>query len=88
MLILVGNKADYLKGNKRMKIYIVLQLIMLGLAIHLLCACVPVLTGLKQIKTNKDGSSEYNFITGLDVGASLNGVDTVNNNRGINPNGR
>ncbi len=46
---------------------------------------IPAVTGLKQIKNNKDGSSEWNFITGGDLTVGLNGVDSVNNNRGIDP---
>lgn len=49
--------------------------------------CVPLVTGLKEIESGKE-TTTYRFITGLDIGASANGVDTVDNNRGIKPNGQ
>lgn len=45
-------------------------------------ACVPMVLGIKDIES---GDTTIHFITGGDVSASLNGVDTVDNNRGINP---
>jgi hypothetical protein len=45
--------------------------------------CVPLITGLKQYK-EADGS-EWNFITGADITFGANGLDSVDNNRGINP---
>jgi hypothetical protein len=45
--------------------------------------CVPLITGLKQYK-GSDGS-EMNFITGADITFGANGLDSVDNNRGIAP---
>lgn len=46
------------------------------------CA-VPLLTGLKEIQTTKDGS-RYSFITGADFHIGANGIDKVDDKRGIN----
>ena len=45
--------------------------------------CIPLVTGLKQYK-GSDGS-EMNFITGADITFGANGLDSVDNNRGIAP---
>ncbi len=43
----------------------------------------PLLFGLKEVETSS--GAKYKFITGADFGVSLNGVDTVENVRGIKP---
>lgn len=49
-----------------------------------LTACAgPALLGVKSY-TGSDGS-RVEFITGADFGLSLNGIDTVENVRGIKP---
>ena len=51
-----------------------------------LTMAVLVLTStgcVKRIKTA--GGTEIDFVTGADISFGLNGVDTVNNNRGIKP---
>jgi hypothetical protein len=45
--------------------------------------CFPLLTGIKK-HTHSDGSVTE-FITGADFTIGANGLDTVDNNRGINP---
>jgi hypothetical protein len=44
--------------------------------------CVPLVTGIKEYKS---GDTTISFITGFDTSASLNGIDTVDNQRGIRP---
>lgn len=43
----------------------------------------PALLGVKDIRTA--GGTQISFITGADIGVSMNGTDTVDNNRGIKP---
>lgn len=50
----------------------------------LIQGCVPLVTGLKEIDTTKEGT-KYSFITGADFRVGANGVDTVDDNRGIKP---
>lgn len=45
------------------------------------CA-VPALLGVKSYKS---GETQIDFITGVDFGFGMNGVDTVKNDRGISP---
>lgn len=45
-------------------------------------SCVPLITGIKEYKS---GETTISFITGFDTSASLNGIDTVDNQRGIKP---
>lgn len=62
------------------------QVVAAGVLAGLLFVCLEVLTGcVKHIETS--GGTKIDFVTGLDVGASLNGVDTVQNERGIKPKG-
>lgn len=49
------------------------------------CA-VPMLTGLKEIETKKDGGTRYTFMTGADFHIGANGIDRVDDKRGIRPN--
>lgn len=55
-------------------------------AVTLQGCAVPLILGVKQVKYNQDGSSEYNFITGADFNIGLSGTDTLNNKKGIKPN--
>jgi hypothetical protein len=48
------------------------------------CA-VPALLGVKSFQS---GDTRIDFITGVDFGIGMNGVDTVNNSRGIAAEGR
>lgn len=61
--------------------------ITLLIAISVACSgcAIPALTGLKHVKTAS--GTEYSFITGADIGFSLNGIDRVHNERGIKPEG-
>jgi hypothetical protein len=47
------------------------------------CA-VPALLGVKSYQS---GDTRIDFITGVDLGIGMNGVDTVNNSRGITADG-
>jgi hypothetical protein len=47
------------------------------------CA-VPALLGVKSYQS---GETKIDFITGVDFGFGMNGIDTVNNNRGISQDG-
>jgi hypothetical protein len=63
-------------------------LVFIGLALALmgsLSGClIPSVLGVKEY-TN--GETNVKFITGADFGFSLNGTDTVENRRGIQPSG-
>lgn len=48
------------------------------------CA-VPLLTGVKEIQTA--GGTRVSFITGGDFRIGANGLDTIDDNRGIKPGG-
>jgi hypothetical protein len=48
------------------------------------CA-VPLLLGVKEVRTA--GGTEVKFITGGDFRIGANGIDTVEDNRGIRPGG-
>jgi hypothetical protein len=45
------------------------------------CA-IPALLGVKSYQS---GDTRIEFITGVDVGLGMNGIDAVNNTRGITP---
>lgn len=60
-----------------------MKTILLIISIQLLTGCIPLVTGIKEYKS---GDTTISFITGFDTQASLNGIDTVNNQRGIKPN--
>lgn len=47
------------------------------------CA-LPALLGVKSYAS---GDTRVEFITGVDFGFGMNGIDTVNNNRGISQEG-
>lgn len=57
-------------------------------AIVVVMACtgcaVPAILG---VKTYQSGDTRIEFITGVDFGFGMNGVDKVDNNRGIAPAG-
>lgn len=51
-----------------------------------LTGCVPAVLGIKSYESTETGT-RIDFITGLDVGAQANGIDRVDDNRGIAPRG-
>ena len=65
-----------------MKVFIALQIVAAIVGVILLTGCVPLITGIKEYKS---GDTKISFISGFDVSAAANGVDTVDNNRGIRP---
>lgn len=60
--------------------YIVLAALIFSMLLSTACAQI---IGIKRYK-GSDGSV-MDFTTGIDIGASLNQVDTVHNERGIKP---
>jgi hypothetical protein len=55
----------------------------LAVIMSVLSGCaVPALLGVKSYQS---GDTKIDFITGVDFGFGMNGIDTVKNNRGINP---
>lgn len=56
-------------------------LVLCGLLVLQGCA-VPLLTG---VKTYKSGDTEITFITGADFHLGANGIDRVEDKRGIKP---
>lgn len=64
-----------------MKGYIVIQTLAGLLAAVILSSCASII-GIKEYQS---GDTKISFVTGYDVGAAFNGVDTVDNNRGIKP---
>jgi hypothetical protein len=55
----------------------------LGLAASMLQGCaVPALLGVKSYQS---GDTKIEFITGVDFGIGMNGIDKVSNSRGIAP---
>lgn len=67
-----------------MKTYLAMLSIQIVLVVILLSqqGCVPLITGIKEYKS---GDTKISFISGFDVSAAANGIDTVDNNRGIKP---
>jgi hypothetical protein len=60
--------------------------ILLTLFTTFLTGCaVPLLLGVKEVRTA--GGTEVKFITGGDFRIGANGIDTVEDNRGIKPGG-
>ncbi len=59
--------------------------IILVLALINTTGCIPLVTGIKEYKTS--GGTTVSFITGADFKVGANGVDSVDDNRGIKPNG-
>ena len=59
------------------------QLGLAGACIMYLCGCSTLL-GIKSYESTKDGS-KVEFITGYDFGLQANGIDTVEDRRGIKP---
>lgn len=51
-----------------------------------LSGCIPFVTGIKTYESSEKGT-RIDFITGLDVGAQANGIDRVEDLRGIAPRG-
>jgi len=66
-----------------MAIALTIKACILAAIIGALTGCViPALTGIKSYETKE---SRTEFITGLDLGFSFNGIDSVNNQRAISP---
>ncbi len=65
-----------------MRLYMFLLAVTASLAISMLSGCIPLVTGVKEYKS---GDTTISFISGFDVSAAANGIDTVDNNRGIRP---
>lgn len=67
-----------------MKGYIGMLLLQVTAIVLLLTqsGCVPLITGIKEYKS---GDTKISFISGFDVSAAANGIDTVDNQRGIKP---
>lgn len=59
--------------------------VFLGVIVMLMCqSCLaPALLGVKSVKTA--GGTEVNFITGADFRIGANGIDKVEEKRGIEP---
>jgi uncharacterized protein YceK len=64
-----------------MKVYFVAQVLLAFTCIYFLSGCASII-GIKEYQS---GDTRISFVTGYDVGAAFNGVDTVDNNRGIKP---
>jgi hypothetical protein len=61
------------------------KIILTVISVSFLSGCaVPALLGVKSYQS---GDTRIDFITGMDVGIGMNGIDTVNNNRGISQEG-
>lgn len=61
------------------------KIILTGIVVSLLSGCaVPAILGVKSYQS---GDTKIDFITGMDFGFGMNGIDTVNNNRGISQEG-
>lgn len=57
--------------------------LLLALSLLSLSSCAfPLLLGVKSYQS---GETRIDFITGADLTVGANGVDTINNNRGIVP---
>lgn len=65
------------KGTTDMKLFLMLFLI-----ISLEACAFPLLLGVKSYQS---GDTKIDFITGGDFTMGANGVDTINNTRGIAP---
>ncbi len=64
-----------------MRIALIFSLIFWVLIVMFCTGCAS----LVGIKSYKSGDTEIQFITGYDIGAQANGIDTVNDSRGIAP---
>jgi hypothetical protein len=63
---------------------IVLAYVLISLSLSITGCAVPALLGVKSYQS---GDTRVEFITGVDFGFGMNGVDKVDNNRGISPEG-
>lgn len=63
-----------------------IKVLLLAVACNIfLSGClIPALTGVKEIRKDKEGNTTYSFITGADLSFGVNGIDNVKNTRGIN----
>lgn len=63
-----------------------MKVILIGCVCLVLGGCVPAITGLKEITTRDEEGrtlTTYSFITGADFRIGANGVDIVEDKRGI-----
>ena len=67
-----------------MKTLTVIGSIVGALIVQFLTGCGPVLFGMKDFESTKEGY-KINFITGFDTSASITGTDTLDNRKGIRP---
>lgn len=72
-------KVSTVEGETKAVGIVVVALLAFACASLQGCA-VPALLGVKSYQS---GDTKIDFITGVDFGFGMNGVDTVNNNRGI-----
>lgn len=70
--------------DKEVKGFGVLLMVAAALVVASCSGCVPAVLGIKKIVS---GDTTVEFITGADVTVGMNGVDTVDNTRGIAPEG-
>ena len=70
--------------DKEVKGFGLLVVAAAALVVSCSSGCVPAVLGIKRIQS---GDTTVEFITGADVTVGANGVDSVNNNRGIDPEG-
>ena len=71
-----------LKQNTMENILMIVSLACLMLSVIALTGCVPAILGVKRYQS---GTTTVDFITGADFSVGANGIDSVNNNRGIKP---
>ncbi len=71
-----------LKQNTMENILMIISLGCLMLSALTFAGCVPAILGVKRYQS---GTTTIDFITGADITVGANGIDTVENNRGIKP---
>ncbi len=59
-----------------------MKLLITAIVCFSLTGCFPLLLGVKHVHS---GNTDIDFITGADATVSANGIDHVDNQRGINP---
>ena len=64
----------------------IIFIVLFGVGAACLSGCIPAVLGVKSYESTEQGT-RIDFITGLDLGAQVNGIDRVDDNRGIAPRG-
>lgn len=59
------------------------RLCYLIIAVSLQACLAPAILGVKSYQSDHSGNTRIDFITGADFTIGANGIDNVNNNRGI-----